>query len=189
MKRQEPARRGSGQAPTDQALLARPLDFICEDHLRERQICTDIDALALGKEFDRQKGMSVLRFLNEELGVHVRDEAEDLYPVLLQRCLAEDSIETVLGRIRQDQAEALSLLPGVRRALAACLDTGADLSDADRAILTRFSGHVRRHLVAENAILLPIARARLTRGDLRVLSARMRSRRGLPPGPAVTHAE
>ena len=32
-----------------------------------------------------------------------------------------------------------------------------DLSAADRKTLIRFAGHVRRHLAAENAILLPIA--------------------------------
>lgn len=189
MKRPEPVHRGSGQSPTDPGLLARPLDFISADHLRERQICAEIDRLAATARFDRRAAMAVLRFLNEELGVHVRDEAEDLFPVLLQRCTEEDSIATVLGRILADQNHVLALLPKVRNALATCLDTGSDLSGADRAILTRFSGHARRHLVAENAILLPIARARLTRGDLRRLADRMRSRRGFPPLAGVTHAE
>ena len=189
MKQQEPARRGSGQSPTDPGLLASPLDFISEDHLRERQICAEIDGLASATAFDRRAGVTIMRFLNEELGVHFRDEAEDLFPVLAQRCTKEDSIESVLGRIRSDQQEALALLPKVRDALAGCLDTGSDLSDADRAVLTRFAGHMRRHLVAENAILLPIARARLTKSDLRMLSARMRWRRGLPPSTETNRAE
>lgn len=189
MKRSEPARRGSGQSPTDPGLLARPLDFISEDHLRERQICAEIDGLVATEAFNRQSGVTILRFLNEELGVHFRDEAEDLFPVLAQRCTEEDSIDAVLGRIRSDQDQALSLLPKVREAISDCLDSGSDLSCEDREVLTRFAAHVRRHLVAENAILLPIARARLTRGDLRRLSDHMRSRRGLPTGPEVTHAE
>lgn len=189
MKQPDPTRRGSGQLPTDTGLLDRPLDFISEDHLRERQICTEIDRLAATPSFDRRTGVTVLRFLNEELGVHFRDEAEDLFPVLVRRCTKEDSIDNVLGRIRSDQNEALSLLPRVRDALASCLDTGSDLRDEDRAMLTRFAGHVRRHLAAENAILLPIARARLTRGDLMTLSDRMRTRRGLPPKTDIPHAE
>lgn len=189
MKRSEPARRGSGQGPTDPGLLARPLDFISEDHLRERQICAEIDSLVATEAFNRQAGVTILRFLNEELGVHLRDEAEDLFPALARRCTEEDSIATVLGRIRQDQDQALSLLPRVRGAIAGCLDSGTALSDADREVLARFAAHVRRHLVAENAILLPIARARLTRGDLRRLSDHMRSRRGLPAGTEVRHAE
>ena len=74
----------------------------------------------------------------------------------------------------------MRFLPQVRAILASCLDTGDDLTPEDRTVLTAFAGHVRRHLVAENAILLPIARARLTRADLRTLSKHMLSRRGLP---------
>lgn len=179
MKRSEPMRRGSGHAPTPPSLLGSPLDFISEDHLRERQICAVIDGLAQAAPLDRQAALTVLRFLNEELNVHLRDEAEDLFPLLAKRCKAEDSIESAIGRIRADQDEALRLLPDMRAILAACLDAGSNLSAEGRAMLTRFAGHVRRHLVAENAILLPIARARLTRADLAILSAHMRARRGL----------
>ena len=42
----EPALRGSGETPTHPSLLANPLDFISEDHLRERQVCAVIDGLA-----------------------------------------------------------------------------------------------------------------------------------------------
>ena len=189
MKQSEPVRRGSGEAPTPPNLLGRPLDFISEDHLRERQICAVIDGLAMAASLDRQTALTVLRFLNEELNVHLRDEAEDLFPLLAKRCTAEDCIESAINRIKLDQNEALRLLPEVRAALAGCLDTGSDLSAEGRTVLIRFAGHVRRHLVAENAILLPIARARLTRADLRTLSKHMRTRRGLPELAETTDAE
>lgn len=48
---------------------------------------------------------------------------------------------------------------------------------------------LRRHLVAENAILLPIVRVRLTGTDLRTLSKHMRTRRGLPELAETTDAE
>jgi hemerythrin-like domain-containing protein len=185
----EPVPRGIGDKPTHPSLLANPLDFISEDHLRERQICAIIDGLAMTASLDRQAATRVLRFLNEELTVHLRDEAEDLFPLLAQRCTEEDAIEGAISRIRADQDEAMRLLPKMRATLAGCLDTGADLSAEGRAVLTRFAGHVRRHLVAENAILLPIARARLTRSDLRTLSRHMRSRRGLPDLAETTDAE
>ncbi len=95
----------------------------------------------------------------------------------------------VINRIRLDQNETLRLLPGVRATLAGCLDTGSDLSAEERELLARFAGHVRRHLVAENAILLPIARTRLTRADLATLSAHMRARRGLAPVAGGGNAE
>ncbi|MEI4263697.1 hemerythrin domain-containing protein [Roseovarius sp. D0-M9] len=189
MKQSEPTLRGSGRFPTDPNLLGRPLDFISEDHLRERQFCVVIDDLAVAESFDRQAALTVLRFLNEELNVHLRDEAEDLFPILAQRCTAEDAIESAIARIRVDQEEAMNLIAEVRASLAGCIDTGSDLSAENRALLVRFAGHVRRHLVAENAILMPIARARLTPADLRLLSEHMRSRRGLAPLSEVTNVE
>lgn len=189
MQPSEPMLRGSGEKPTSLGLLANPLDFISEDHLRERQICAVIDGLASADALDRQAATTVLRFLNEELNVHLRDEMEDLFPLLARRCREEDAIEGAIDRIRADQDEAMHLLPEVRAMLAGCLDRGADLTARERAVLSRFAGHVRRHLVAENAILLPIARARLTRADLRILSKHMRSRRGLPDSPETTDAE
>ncbi|MCM2561257.1 hemerythrin domain-containing protein [Lutimaribacter sp. EGI FJ00015] len=189
MQKPGPALRGIGDRPTDPRLLANPLDFICEDHLRERLVCEVIDGLGVSASLNRQAVLTVLRFLNEELNVHLRDEAEDLFPLLARRCTAEDAIENTIRRIRADQVEAIRLMPAIRATLARWLDTGADLTAADRATLTRFSGHVRRHLVAENAILLPIARARLTRADLRTLSRHMRSRRGLPDFMETPDAE
>ncbi|WP_333714728.1 hemerythrin domain-containing protein [Yoonia sp.] len=189
MQPPEPLLRGSGEKPTSLSLLANPLDFISEDHLRERQVCAVIDLLATADRLNRREATAVLRFLNEELNVHLRDEAEDLFPLLARRCTHEDAIETVIDRIRADQDKAMRLLPEVRAMLAGCLDRGGDLSASERGVLSRFAGYVRRHLVAENAILLPIARVRLTRSDLRNLSKHMRSRRGLPDFPEMTDAE
>ncbi len=189
MKQSMPARRTSGHSPTDQGLIGTPLDFISEDHLRERQICGLIEELASVTSFDRQAGLTILRFVNEELTVHLRDEAEDLFPLLARRCTAEDCIESTINRIRLDQDEAKRLLPRVREILSRCLDTGCDLFAEDRETLIQFAGHLRRHLVAENAILLPIARARLTRADLRTLSEHMRSRRGLPALAEIVDAD
>lgn len=189
MKPSLPVLRGNGDKPTSPRLLANPLDFIGEEHLRERQICAVIDGLARMDTLDRPSVLTVLRFLNEELNVHLRDEAEDLFPLLARRCTQEDAIESAIARIRADQDEAMRLLPELRAILAGCLDRGADLTAEERAVLSGFAGHVRRHLVAENAILLPIARARLTRADLRALSKHMRSRRGLPDLTETPDAE
>lgn len=181
MKHSDPTRHGGSDTPTSPSPPANPLDIISEDHAYARRICAVIDALAAAAWLDRQAAFSVLRFLNEEMNLHLRDEAEDLFPLLEERCTSEDSIESVLRRIRADQNEALRLLPEVRATLAGCLDADGDLTAGDRAMLTCFAGHVRRHLVAENAILLPIARARLSPSDLETLSEQMRSRREVPP--------
>ena len=74
---------------------------------------------------DRQAALTVLRFLNEELNVHLRDEAEDLFPLLAKLCTPEDSVESAIDRIRVDQNEALRRLPDVRATLAGSLDAGS----------------------------------------------------------------
>lgn len=189
MKHSVPKPRGSGVDPPSQTLLASPLDFISDDHLRARHICAVIHGLAIAASLDRQAALTVLRFLNEELNVHMRDDVEDLFPLLARRCTKDDAIEGAISRIRAVQEEATCLLPLVRATLARCLDTGAYLNASDRVTFAEFAGHVRSHLVAENAILLPIARARLTRADLRMLSQNMLSRRGLPPILESSNAE
>ena len=111
MQASVPVQRGSGDQPTNLRLLTSPLDFISEDHLRERQICAVIDALATADLLGRQAATTVLRFLNEELNVHLRDEMDDLFPLLVRRCAAEDAIEGVIDRIRVDLDDAMRLLP------------------------------------------------------------------------------
>jgi hemerythrin-like domain-containing protein len=182
------AHRGRGLSPTDPSLLSSPLEFISADHLRERAICAMIDRLAGTALLDRHAALTVLRFLNEELNVHMRDDAEDLFPMLAKRCAPEDCIDRTISRITTHQQEAMRLLPRVRAALVRCLDTGFDLSVRENRALSRFADHVRQHLVAENAILLPIARVRLTPRDLQSLSHRMRTRRGLPLFPETSDA-
>lgn len=119
--------RGSGDKPTSPSLIVNPVDFIGEDHLRERQICAVIDGRATTDALNRQAATTVLRFLNQELNAHLRDEADDLFPRLARRCTQEDVIEGAIDRIRADQDEATRLLPRMRAVLAACLDSGADL--------------------------------------------------------------
>lgn len=184
----DPVPPASGDEPKEPALLANPLEFIAEVHLRQRRISAMIDALALAPKLDRPAALTVLRFLEEEGDMTLHDTAENLFPLLARRCTEEDAIESAISRIQADQTEAIGLLPEVRSTLAGCLDSGADPTPGDRATMARFAGHVRRRLVAENAILLPIARARLNRADLRLLSRRMRLRRGLPPIPETADA-
>jgi hemerythrin-like domain-containing protein len=102
---------------------------------------------------------------------------------------ADARIGGVIARITTALSDACRLLPDLRAALARCLDAGSELSAAERKVLARFSSHLRHHLAAENAILLPIARARLSRRDLQKLSSRMQSRRGLNLTPKVRDAE
>jgi hemerythrin-like domain-containing protein len=166
-------------APTDPVLLGNPLDFIAEDHLRERQICALIDRIANAGEVDVPDVENVLSFLGEELQTHLEDEEQDLFPMMRSRCEAEDEIDKVIDRLRSDHSRVEALMPKVKAALGRLLARGSAPGARDRAALTDFASHARRHLIVENAIILPIARARLGKTDLDRLRLGMLRRRGL----------
>lgn len=178
-----------GLFPAPASLLSTPLAYIDAEHLRARQICAMIDAVAAAPTLDRRAVQTVLRFLNEDLSDHMRDEAEDLYPLLLRRCPADYEVGQTFERIKVDQDKATRLLPAVRAILARCLDDAEGPAPEEAKTLRRFAAHARRHILAENAILLPLARAHLTRRDLSGLARRMQVRRGLTPHPETHDAE
>ena len=173
--------RGDCLSPTDPRLLDSPLDFIAEDHLREREICALMDriAAAANGDADTEAATNILAFLRNELPLHLKDEEEDLFPLMQARCDPDDQIDTVIERLLRDHQHALSDTRAVVAILEARIGSADDLSAADRRALTDFAAHARRHLILENAIILPIARARLSADDMAGLTAPMRRRRGL----------
>ncbi|MAS03303.1 MAG: hypothetical protein CL534_01145 [Ahrensia sp.] len=164
--------------PTPSAQLATPLDYVFSEHFRQRTLCWMIDRIADAESRDEECIAAVLRFLREDFGPHVIDEEEDLFPLLRRRAEPEDRIEEVLGELSQEHAadkldaevivEGLSDKTGRKR-----------FTNAFQGLLHRFAANERRHLIVENAIVLPLARVRLTIDDLRNLGRRMAARRGI----------
>lgn len=180
MKKQDEARRMAlatlaASPPAEQ--LISPLDFIVAEHFRQRTLCWTIGRIAEAEERDQECVGAVLRFLREDLEPHVIDEEEDLFPLLRRRAEPEDRIEDVLGRLSREHAaartDAAAIVAGLSRP-----GTGR-FSEALRDLLNRFGANERRHLIVENAIVLPLARARLKADDLRSLGRRMAARRGV----------
>jgi hemerythrin-like domain-containing protein len=168
--------------------LGTPLEVIAADHSRARQIFADLEDIAASHALDRDLAQGALRFLNEDLGIHMRDASEDLFPLLRRRCPLEEQIDRAITRIRSDQESALALLPQIRSVLADCLDADRVPTRKEVTLVLGFTSHTRRHLVAQNAILLPLARVCLTEQDLESLCLRMQARRGLPPNIEACHA-
>lgn len=166
-------------SPTDPRLLGSPLDFIAEDHLRERQICALIDGMATAEQVDIANVENVLSFLGEELEAHHEDEEQGLFPMMRSRCEAEDEIDSVIDRLQSDHSSEETRVSKVKEVLQRALASGSAPDDSDRRLLTEFANHSRRHLIVENAIILPIARARLRAADLESLRIGMLRRRGL----------
>lgn len=182
-------KRGDCLAPTRLALLGNPLDFIHEDHLREREICARMDALAGAQAPGADTATGILGFLRDELPLHLRDEEEDLFPLLRRRCAPEDEIGRVIARLSEDHRHAERDTPKVLAMLDAIAAGQGPLSEADGAALTGYAAQARRHLILENAIILPLARLRLTKGDLRALCQRMMQRRGFDRPKETPDAE
>lgn len=173
-----PPRRGDCRAPTDLSLLGNPLDFMHEDHFREREICAQIDSLANAETPDADSAASILDFLRRELPLHLEDEDEDLFPLLRRRCAPEDEIGRAIARLSGDHGHAERETPRVLSILEKAA-RGVPLSAHERTALTGYATQARRHLILENAVILPFARLRLTKGDLETLRLRMMQRRGL----------
>ncbi len=172
------------------AQLATPLDYIFADHVRQRVLCSVLDQIAETRALDRDLAAAALGFLKADFAPHIIDEEEDLFPLLRRRSRPEDHIEAVLGDLSQehaaDQLDAQVIIEGLQAVLE---NRGNDRLDQDfRRLLRRFAAYERRHLTVENAIVMPLARARLTQDDLRNLGRRMAARRGLDY-PDDTHAD
>ncbi|MCR9135244.1 MAG: hemerythrin domain-containing protein [Alphaproteobacteria bacterium] len=161
--------------------LLSPLDYIFADHFRQRVLCRVLDDIADDQAGDKPLVLAALQFLRSEFAPHVIDEEEDLFPLLRRRAEPDDRIEEVLGDLSQEHAadklDADRIMVGLEQAHQAAGDSG--MNDEFRALLHRFAANERRHLIVENAIVMPLARARLTKGDLRSLGRRMAARRGL----------
>ncbi|WP_294608938.1 hemerythrin domain-containing protein [uncultured Roseovarius sp.] len=156
-----------------------PLDFIAEDHMREREVCALIDRIVASAPMEEAERDQILAFLEVRLPQHLADEEIDLFPLMLKRCDPEDEIEAVIGKLQSDHGHALADAPTIF-AIIQGLDTNSPKpTRSEAAQMAEFAHHARRHLILENAVILPIARARLTGGDLNTMKRHMLERRGL----------
>ncbi len=167
--------------PVDLALLNKPLDFIRADHSRQRVLCRVIEELARAPSLEKQKAELVVAHLEREMGLHVGDEEEDLFPLLRRRCQPGDDIETVLTMLSEEHCRAEVLVKEIADALSDLRAGGTPVSEHPglQSKMLQFANRERRHLDIENSIVIPIARARLTEHDLIELSGRMAGRRSV----------
>lgn len=156
------------------------IDLIQTDHMLMRQACADLDRIGtLVPAEAALLAQSPHSYLRDEYLAHHADEDETLFPLLRQRCLPEDRIGRTLDQLARDHRAGAERFHAVMQVLQPLIgeDRGPDADEA--AILTDFAASERRHLIVENAIVLPIARARLTHADLKAIRRAMLVRRGL----------
>jgi len=170
--------RGSVADPDNPARQGHPLEQIAEEHLLQREICAALDRLAGLTQPDPDLAAEVLDHLETRFFHHIRDEEVDLFPLLRQRSSTGDDINDTLDRLLGDHVGILELADRARLILQDMIGPGGLPSRDDAATLSRFAAQKRRHLIVENAIVLPLARVQLTDEDQAGLQRRMTERRG-----------
>lgn len=163
------------------AELNDPLDFIAEDHMREREVCASIDRIVAFASMEGAELEQVLTFLEAQLPQHLADEEIDLFPLMLKRCDPEDEIDKVIDKLQSDHSHAIADAPAIIAIIQGFDEKLPKPSRSDCQQMADFAHHARRHLILENAVILPIARARLTEEDLNTMKRHMMERRGLQP--------
>jgi hemerythrin-like domain-containing protein len=156
-----------------------PIEFILAEHLNHRRMCKGLERLANMSTFDAAPIAAMLDYIRFDLTLHVLDEEEDFFPLLRMRCPPEDGVDAVLERLGAEHETDKRLSSEVRDMLNACLILRKPPSAIDGAVavLRSFADNERRHLALENAVVIPLARHRLTEGDLEALSQRLLARR------------
>lgn len=156
-----------------------PIEFLLAEHLNHRRMCNALERLAAATDFDAARITGLLDFIRFDLTLHVIDEEEDVFPLLRVRCLPEDQIEAVLDRLTAEHAEDKSLSERARDVLNACLIVRKPpfAIEGGAAALITFAQHERSHLALENAVIIPLARRRLSQEDLETLGQRFIARR------------
>lgn len=168
-----PADHGGG--PVDIRRHANPLNALAADHQRQRGLAEGLKTLAQAADPDPALARDLLARIEQELPLHMLDEDADLFPLLRRRAKPEDDLDEILSRLEDEHEELHGMEEAVLDGLRAVI-AGGPLPDP--AALRDFAEANNRHMTLENAVILPLARARLTQDDLTSLRLRMGARRG-----------
>lgn len=165
-------------------LLDDPLTFLFAEHWRQRQALRTLRDTAALNNAPPEMLRQLARFLAHDLPRHAADEEEDLF-VLVRECAEpDDDVDGILDTLGADHAASRATADRLARALEQAADAGlgpasiAGLADE----LDRFVARMLHHIALANAIVLPIARLRLSAVHQRWLAVSMRSRRRATSG-------
>lgn len=172
--------RGARAAPPHLSAAECPVEAMYEEHFNQRQLCADMELLATATQPRSDLARRILINLCSDLPLHFDDEAQGLFLRLRARALPEDDMDKTLSQLEREheiaQAAFALLVPSL-----ACMADGSLPAPEDQDALRRLAASVRHHLIVENAIVLPLARLRLTRADKSALMAEICARRRQPP--------
>ncbi len=161
---------------TDDAVV-----LLFADNFRRRQVLRLLRQAAEGTGMTVSLMRAVNRFLGTDAMLHIRDEEESLFPALRLRCRPEDGLDRLIGHLAHDHdAERRAIAEiGHRMNASGAAAVAVPLSPDLRRLIAAFVDLTRNHIIDENALLLPLARLRLSRRELARLGQRMLARRRL----------
>lgn len=160
--------RGARAAPAYLSAAECPIEAMSEEHFNQRQLCANMEILAATTQPRPELARRILANLCRDLPAHFEDEEQGLFPRLLARARPEDELEKTLIRLAREHEVAAAEFAALVPALVCMADGSLPASN-------------RRHLIVENAILLPLARLRLTDQDKAALMVEICARRQQPP--------
>jgi pyridoxamine 5'-phosphate oxidase len=164
-----------------------PIGMLLGCHRRIEKKLATLKALSIHvakKGVDAEASVAaqgVLRYFNAAATYHHQDEENDLMPVLLQRVsdsLDRARLEALEARIREDHHEAERVWQRLRKPLEGIADgLSRSIPEID---VQAFTTLYRRHIEAEEGLIVPLAQRWLTPNDLAHLGRAMANRRGAP---------
>lgn len=150
------------------------LSYIEKEHQAERNLCDMLERIAdnLLEPLDTELARTGIVTLRRCLKRHVLLEEKYLYPVLAKRLCPGDLAENLLTHIRSEHTTDECLAHDTADQLEQALMTGrASNPEMLGYMLRGFFECRRRHIAWEDAIVLPLARHRLTAKDFFSFSA------------------
>lgn len=162
---------------TDMDLLADPLEFLEEDHLRTRTVCATFDRIADSETPASEDVFEALTYLENELPLFIVDEDADLVRLIRQHLDAAPRLFEVLPRVTELHQEIAFRSRPVIDLLQILKKQRRGLTYSEQACLRDLATSLRTDMALENSKLLPLARKLLTDEDLSELRSAMFQRR------------
>lgn len=170
--------------PSRREAFDDPLDAIVADHDRIRAMLGLATMLARGRATPRVREITaraLLAFLRVDLDRHLEDEETLFFPMLEQRLAPSDLLDPSLRQMAAQHASTRAAASLLAEEFARVADDPAPPPGAWlRLCMSEFAQAKQRHIAIENAMVLPLARARLTPRDWGALERGLAARRGAP---------
>ena len=128
----------------------------------------------------RDAARDVMRYFDQAGPHHHEDEERHVFPPLLVQ--RDPAVLAVVIRLKQDHREMAVMWVRMRATLLALVETNegwAGFSAEEEQCFDTYDALYRRHLVDENGVVYPAARAVIRGEALQTMSADMMARRGV----------